>query len=307
MSNVSIYVRYSDLDIILEKVADLYQEDNLIFNQDGPYRTTFKFALLTAASPLIALARLIRSAAFLLCGDGDRGGREFVGALLTQPLTLGCFIGSLLSSFIYVISSGQSSFHGALRRTYAYFEAWVNQINLKSENLPTFSHRASGVLDWANPENNWTWTVASCMQPVLENGEEGLLNPRRVRKMFPMLKVNGMAKEGDGFVIQSEYEDRKVHYVACNGAFEHAKAEQTICCCYRIEAVYDRFLCCEVGRGTCQSSLNHGDSCGVAVCGVCGVGACCCYVKEDNQIVAVNTGCFGTEGLCCVTDAQRTA
>lgn len=308
MNTIPVYIRYSDQNVVLDKVADLTQEDNLIFNHEGPHKTTFKFALLTLASPLITLAHLVRSAVFLFTGDGDRGGREFVAALATQILTLGCFIGSLLSSIIHVISSGKSNFHGTLRRTYAYFEAWVNQINLKSEDLPSYSHRVSGASDFANLENNRVWTTAPCMQPMLEHGharEGGLLDPERIQRMFPMLRVNGMEKEGDNFVIQSEYEDEHTRYVGCNGAFEHTRTTSDCCCCYRVEAVYDRILCCEVGQGTCKSMENHGDACGIVSCGACGCGACCCYMKEDNQIVAANTGCFGPEGFYCVTGVQR--
>ncbi|MBX7066365.1 MAG: hypothetical protein K1X28_03960 [Parachlamydiales bacterium] len=310
MSTVPIFIRYSDQNVVLDKVADLAQENNLIFNHEGPFKTTFKFALLTLASPLITLAHLVRSAVFLFAGDGDRAGREFVGALGTQLYTLGCFIGSLLSSLIYVISSGQTSFHGTLRRTYAYFESWVNNIDWKSDNLPTYAHRVTGALDFANVENNRIWTTAPCMQPMLENGharEGGILDPERIQRMFPMIKVNDVIKEGDDFVIQSEYEDEHVRYVGCNGAFEHSRTVTDCCCCYRVEAVYDRCLCCEVGRGTCRSTENHGDSCGVVGCGACGCGACCCYVKEDNQLVAMNTGCFGPEGFYCVTGLERKA
>ncbi len=308
-SAVNLYIRYSDQNVVLDKVATLTQEENLIFNdQDGNILTSFKFALLTAASPLIALARLVRSAVFLFQGEGERARLEFVGAFATPIVAAGCLIGSLFSSLVYGITSGTISFYVNMRRTYAYFEAWINQIDLKSPHLPSYSHRVSNAPDCVGTlENRYIWTTAPCMQPVLENEQSdqgGLLDPARIQKMFPLLSVFDVQKEGEDIVIQSEYEDVDIHYVACDGACEHAKTAETCCCCYRIEMVYDRILFCEVSRGTCKSLENSGDACGIAKCGVCGVGVCCCYEKEDHQITALNTGCFGPLG-CIGTGFDR--
>jgi hypothetical protein len=310
MRPVDIFIRYSDLNAKLDKVATLSAEDNLIYNDDGGdfkahLKTTLKFAMLTAGSPLIALARLVRSAVFAFTGAAKSAGREFIGALTAPLVTAGCLVGSLLSCAIYVISAGNTSFYTSMRRTYASFEAWVNEVNLNSPSLRSFSQRVSGALDCTDGR---IWTTAPCMQPMLENGLEdrgGLLDPARVQRMFPSLKVHDVQIEEGRVVIQSEYENGIVHYTACNGAFEHRKVSQECCCCYRIDTIYDRLLCCEFGQGTCSSMSNSGDACGIVSCGCGGVGACCCYAKEDNNLVTLNTGCFGPEGLFYSAGIQR--
>lgn len=309
MNPVKIYIRYSDKNEQLSKVATLSQVDHLIYNDEGGdlkahLSTLFKFTALTLTSPLISLARLVRSAVFLFLGEFNRSGREFIGAVAASLVTTGCLAGSLLSSLVYVISSGKTSFYISMRRTYAAFESWINQINLKNRNLPSYSHRVSGAMDCGSR----IWTTAPCMQPMLENGfsaEGGLLDPARIQKLFPYVKVREVLMEGDEVVIQSEYDEIDTHYIACNGACEHRKVSTEFCCCYRIDTVYDRILCCEVGQGTCTSISNSGDSCGIVFCGCCQMGACCCYEKEKGTLTALNTGCFGPGGLFYVTGVQR--
>lgn len=309
MKPVSVHIRYSDQNRQLDEVATLSQEGHLIYNDGGGdfkahLNTSIKFAALTVASPLISLARLVRSAVFVFLGEFNRSGREFIGALAAPILTSGCLAGSLLSSFFYVISSGSASFYVAMRRTYAAFESWINQIDLRSGDLPSYSHRVSGALDCGSR----IWTTAPCMQPMLEKGfsaEGGLLDRARIQKLFPYVKVNDVLMEGDQVVIQSEYDQVDTHYIACNGACEHRKVSTDFCCCYRVETVYDRILCCEVGQGTCTSMSNSGDSCGIVSCGCGQVGVCCCYTKENHNWTALNTGCFGPGGLFYVTGVQR--
>ncbi len=310
MKPVEIFIRYSDLNTQLDKVTTLSQDGNLIFNDDGEgfkahLKTIGKFALLTAASPLISLARLVRSAAFIFMGEGKSAGREFLGALATPLITTGCLAGSLLSSLVYVLSSGNATFYTSMRRTYGAFEAWVNQVNLKSPDLRSYSQRVSGTLEAFKGR---IWTTAPCMQPMFENGLEergGLLDQARIQKLFPSLQVNEVLMEQDRVVIQSEYANSNVHYTACGGAYEHRKVSSDLCCCYRVETVYDRILCCELGQGTCSSISNSGDTCGIVTCGCGGVGACCCYTKENNTLTSVNTGCFGPEGLFYTAGLQR--
>ena len=187
--------------------------------------------------------------------------REFIGALATPLLTVICLTGSLLSSIVYVISNGNISFYVQMRRTYAFFEAWINKINLHSPYLKSYSQRTSNAAECFNV-SNWPqkhiWTTAPCMQPVLEKGysnKGGLLDVDRMQKIFPHLKVNNVKLEKNNqIVIQSRHEEIDKHYTSCNGAYEHKKTAES-CCCYRIETVYDRLLCCEVGQGTCTSTL----------------------------------------------------
>ena len=314
MSSVDIFVRYSYFNKVLDKIGRLTNENGLIYRDEGGdfkahLKTTTKFAILTAASPLIAIARLIRSVAFVCTTKDSRAIREFIGSLATPLVTAICFTGSLLSSIVYVISNGTISFYVQMRRTYAFFEAWINEINLQSSDLKSFSQRTSNATEFFNI-SNWpkkhVWTTAPCLQPVLEKGyskKGGLLDVTRMQKMFPLLKVNNIKLEKNNqVVIQSNYVDSDKHYVACNGAYEHRKISETFCCCYRIEMIYDRFFCCEVGKGTCSSIVNSGDSCSIVACSVCGLGACCCYAKEDGKLNAINTGCFGPEaGVFCGT------
>ena len=301
MKLIDIFIRYSDQNIRLEKVITLSQQGRLIYNDgDGGLKThlstSTKFALLTIVSPLLALARLIRSVVFLCKGDLGGTGREFLGTLALPFMASGCFIGSLLSSTLYVISAGNISFYISMRRAYAYFEAWVNRIDFKC----TYSHRATGALDFFKGR---IWTTAPCMQPLLEQGfsaHGGLLDLKRMQKVFPFIDVQGVLMEGDKVVIQSRYANENTHYTACNGACEHRKISTTCFCCYRMELIVDRILCCELGQGTCKSIGNSGDSCGIVSASCSGVGVCCCYIKEDNNLVAVNTGCFDPNGLYCV-------
>ncbi len=308
MENVNIFIRFSNLNVQLEQIGTLSKEDSLIFNDEGGslkahLKTSVKFALLTAGSPLITLARLVRSAVFLFAGQFNDAGREFIGSLATPFVAAGCLIGALLASAVYAISSGNHSFFISTRRTYAYFEAWVNRIDFA--NLSSYSNRVSDPFDAFKGR---IWTTAPCMQPLLENGlsiRGGVLDAHRMQKIFPFVNIKDVRMEQDQVVIQSEYENEAVVYTACNGAYQHGKLSTTFCCCFRIEAVYDRLLCCEVAQGSCTSIMNPGDSCGIVSAGCCGVEACCCYVKENNSVTAINTGCLGNEGISCLTSLSK--
>ncbi len=309
MSTIDVLIRYDDTDIQLDKIAALSYENGLIYNDEGGdfkahIKTALKFGALTAVSPLISMARHVRSAVFIFSGEFHRAGREFVGAVAISFITGGCFVGSLLSSVVYVISSGEVSFYVSMRRAYSFFEAWINQISLTSANLPSYSQRASGSLGFLKSR---IWTTAPCMQPMLEKGfsnRGGLLDSGRIQKMFPLIQVNDVYMEKDKLVIQSEYQDENVHLIACGGAYEHKKISKTCCCCFRIESVYDRIFCCEIEKGSCTSMGNSSDSCGIVSCSVCGMGACCCYGKENHRTSFLNTGCFGPQGLVCISEMK---
>jgi hypothetical protein len=247
------------------------------------------------------LAHLVRSIAFPMKGDFQRAGPEFLGSLAAPLMAGGCLVGSLLSFAVYAISAGDITFYANMRRTYSAFEAWVNRIDLKDPSLASYSHRVSAPADFLSR----VWTTAPCMQPLLENGyskQGGLLDAARMQKIYPFLVIDGIRMEGGQVVIQSRYIDRGLGYTACNGACEHRQMESTCCCCYRIESTYDRVLCCEVGKGSCTSMINPGDSCGIVTCGACGADCCCCYAQENNQVTYLGTGCIGPEGNGCVTD-----
>lgn len=315
MSSVDIFVRYSYFNNTLGKIDKLTNENGLIYRDEGDdfkahIKTATKFTILTAASPLITIARLIRSVAFVCTVDFELSIREFIGALTTPLVTAFCLTGSLFSSLVYIITNGEISFYVQMRRTYAFFEAWINGINFSK----SYSQRTSNPTEFLNianwPQKKHVWTTAPCMQPLLEKGfskNGGLLDVNRMQKMFPFLKVNNIKMENNQVVIQSEYDDKPRHYTALNGAYEHYNKASTCCCCYRIEAVYDRFLCCEIGQGNCSSITNSGDSCGISICGICGcIGGCCCYTKEDDKLV--NFGCLGADGSgsCCYKIDENT-
>jgi hypothetical protein len=310
MKPIDIFIRYSDLNVRLDKIATLSQEENLIYNDDGGnfkahMNTLMKFTILTVTSPLITLARLIRSVAFIFTGKAKSAGREFLGALATPLITAGSLAGTLIASLVYVISAGHVSLYTTMRRTYSAFEAWVNEVNPKSPRLRSYSHRVSGTMEAFKGR---VWTTAPCMQPIFENGlnvHDGLLDRARIQKLFPSLQVNNVLLEQGKVVIQSEYTNSDIHYIACNGAYEHKKISADCCCCYRVDTVYDRILCCELGRGTCSSVNNSGDSCGIVSCGCGGIGACCCYTKENDSLTSLNTGCFGPEGLFYKASIRR--
>ncbi len=298
---IPVYIRRSDMNEVLEKVGDLTQERNLIYNDEGHCATICKFTLLTAASPLLGIARLVRAAVFLVgeC-DAERAGREFIGGLAQPFITGYCLAGSLLSAIL----PREISFYVSMRRTYAYFEAWVNDIDLKNRNLTSYSHRVSDALDMGNR----IWTTAPCMQPLLERAysrQGGLLDGERMKRIFPFLPVDDVQMENGEVVLQSHYIDREIHVTMCNDTCEHKSQEKTCCCCYRVEAVYDRCLCTEVGQGRCTSMINPGNSCGIVLCNTCGVGGCCCYLQEDYQVKLVNAGCFGPQGPSCLITVEN--
>lgn len=312
MESVPIYIRYDERNVVLNQISSFSKEGNLIYSDENCSTTMNKFALLTLASPLISLVHLVRSVAFAMAQDARKAGCEFVGALAAPFLTSFCFVGSLLSSIISIITSGEVSFHVQMRRTYGLFEAWVNQVSLQSECLPSYSRRVTSALNCVgSEENGYIWTSAPCMQPLLEKGlseDGGLLDTERMKRIFPFLTVHDVTMEGGDVVVQSEYEDSRVRHVACGGLFEHARISDTCCCCFRVNAIYDRVLCCEVGHGECSSMENSADACGIACCGCCGIDVCCCcYVPQNEPPVSMNTGCVGPQGELCSAPIERIA
>lgn len=314
MTSINIRVNFSDQQIHPQKFDTLTKEGGLIYRDEGGdfgahLITLKKFAMLTAASPLIAIARIVRSIVFpFILGDMNRAGREFIGGLATPLIASFCFVGSLASSIVYGISSNEVSFYVAMRRIYAHFDAWINQIDLNDSSLPTYSRRVSTCIDCIGNSDSpysYVWTTAPCMQPVLEkgySGKGGLLDPARLKKIYPFLPIDRVSAEKDGIIIESHYVDKNICYTACNGVFEHQVLSKTCCCCYRVESVYDRFLCCEASRGTCSSIENPDSFCQIVSCNAGCIGVCCCEIVEDREPVFFNTGCFGPAGLSCVTD-----
>jgi hypothetical protein len=291
MQSVDIYIRYSDKNVVLDKVATLSLDKNLVFKDEGDnFRalaiSTTKFSIITAASPLIGIARLVRSVVFVFHGDLERAGREFIGSLAVPLVASACLLGSLLSCAIFVVNMNEISLYVQMRRIYAYFEAWVNQIDLKSQNLESYSQRASLPTDFMAKK----WTTAPCMQPLLENGtshQAGIFDLARIKKVFPQINIHDVKMEGKKVVLQSEYENKFVHISRFNGACEHARSSHDCCCCYRVDTAYDRVLCVEVGQGNCSSMADSSNTCGFIFCTAGCVGVCCC--TEKNNLVAVNT------------------
>ncbi|NGX44354.1 MAG: hypothetical protein K1060chlam3_00520 [Candidatus Anoxychlamydiales bacterium] len=304
MGLVDIRIRFSKDNVVLEKVTTLNIDKSLVYkNESNDFKTqmqtAIKFSILTAASPLIALARIVRSAAFVFARDFNRAGREFIGGLGAPLITSYCLTGTLLSSLLTLITGKSITLHVSMRRAYSYFEAWINQINLEAPDLVSYSQRASDALNCVGESkgvHKHVWTTAPCMQPVLEKGylnKGGIFDVARMQKIFPLIKVNRVHREGNDIVLQSKYSDKNVYFRALNGAYEHAKVSTTCCCCYRIEAVYHRLLCCEVGHGNCSSIANSGNSSGIVFCKVCGAMGCCCYETENNELVGLDAsvGC----------------
>lgn len=300
MKPLDIYIRFSEKNHVekLAKATTLQIEGNLVYKDEGGlFRshliTTIKFGAITLLSPLATIARLVRSVAFAATGEFDRAGREFIGAFSTPIVAASCLVGTLASAAISLLSFGNISFHYTMRKTFANFEAWVNGINLHSRNLPTYSHRVSNPFDCigtSKGEFKNVWTTAPCMQPILEHGKSahgGLLDVDRMRKIFPFVLINGMKEERGKIVIQSEYKNESVHQNFCGGLCEHAKVNTTCCCCFQIEAVYNRVLCCEVGQGNCSTVCAPSDATGIIFCTMCGVGCCCCTEKVDNVSLGV--------------------
>ena len=182
-----------------------------------------------------------------------------------------------------------------MRRTYGLFEAWVNQIPLQSDHLPSYSERVTGACDVVGSLADHIWTSAPCMQPLLEQGDSaqgGLLDTERMKKIFPFLTIHDVAMEDGRVVIQSEYQDSQT-YTGCGGVYEHATISTTCCCCYRIKAAYDRVLCCEVGRGECTSMEDPNEGCAITSCGCCCVEICCCSAPGEKPPIAPNTEWYG--------------
>ena len=294
MQSIDIYIRFSDQNVKLDKVTTLNREGNLIYNDEGEnfkahLVTIGKFTLLTVASPLIVLARLVRSVVFVCRGSFSKAGKEFVGAFATPLMTSVCLAGAILGTSVYAISFKQVSFYAYIRRTYAYFEAWMNGTRFQDPRLVSYSQRVTTPFNCIEA----TWTTAPCMQPVLEGGDSsraGLLDVERMKKIFPLITVLGVKNEDGKIVIQSAYEYKDVHYVSCCNMCEQARAEMSYCC-YRIDAAYNRVLCCEIGQANCTNMADHNDSCGINFCTACGIGICCCTTKTET-LTTVNIGCI---------------
>ncbi len=306
MRPVDIYIRFSEHNRHekLLKAATLQMEGNLVYRDEGGltrahFITALKFGSLTLFSPLICLARLVRSVAFMATGDASRSAREFIGAISTPIIAGGCFVGTLASSALSLLSFGTISFHYTMRKTYAHFEAWVNGFSLHSRELPSYSQRVSTPFDCIGSSKGKisnVWTTAPCMQPILEQGKSshgGLLDVERMRKIFPFVHIKGMQNEHGKIVIQSEYLKENVYEKSCGGLCEHARVSTSCCCCFQIQAVYDRVLCCEVGQGNCSTICSPSDSTSICFCTVCGVGCCCLTEKVDNVSLGVQqVGCL---------------
>lgn len=297
MPAVDIYIRFADENISLAKAATLQMDGNLVYKDEGGECrahaiTLLKFATLTLVSPLVCLARLVRSVAFTSTGDFNRARSEFVGGLAIPLLASYCLLGTLSSAAVSLITGGKVSFYSSMRKTYAHFEAWTNGISLQAIHLASYSQRVS---DPTNFIKN-SWTTAPCMQPILERGiasRGGLLDVERMRKIFPLAKINGIHTEHGKIVIQSEYVYENVHKEYCLGACERAKIRSTICCCFHVEATYDRVLCCDMGVGNCSTIFHPSNSTGMCFCTVCGIGVCCCTEKVDNVHMGItSTGCL---------------
>ncbi len=298
MSAVDLHIRYSRDNVVLDKIATLSIEGNLVYRDEidnfRAHATSMaKFSVITATSPLFALLRLVRAAAFAISGDFNRAKREFIGGLSVPIVAATCLLGSLASSAVYLLDLETVSLHVQMKRIYAYFEAWVNDIDLLGSNLASFSHRISNPLDFIGAKNgihDHVWTTAPCVQPVLERGYSkhgGIFDLNRMKKIFPHIEINGIRNENGKIVLQSKYENRNFSMQFCNGVCEHARSAVTYCC-WRVETAYDRVLCFEVGQGNCTSIADHNDTCGFVFCNAgCGVGICCC--TEQNNLVQVNT------------------
>jgi hypothetical protein len=295
MKQIDIYIRFSDKNVCLEKVGSLAAEKSLIYKDEGEgfkahFANAIKFTSLTICSPLVAIVRLVRSVVFVFSKNFQRAGREFIGGLAVPVIASVCLAGSVLSFVAHALSWKHISFYAQMRRIQGNFEAWVNNIDLQDPNLATYSQRVSAP---ASFKGN-IWTTAPCMQPLLENGESsqgGLLDVERMRKIFPLLKINGITKENDQIVVQSEYTDKATYYSLCGGACEHGRMSKTCCCCYRVDAAYDRILCCEIGQGNCTSMADSQNACGVSFCTMCGCGICCCHAKTSEGTI-VHSGCI---------------
>jgi hypothetical protein len=297
MYSNDIHIRYSSENVILDKIAKFSVEDNLVYRDErdsfrAQVTTTAKFAMITAASPLVALVRIVRAVVFACTGDFNRAGREFIGGLTVPLIASACLVGSLISCAAYVLDLETESLHVRMKRFYAHFEAWVNDIDLHSVSLASFANRVSLPLDFVGSQHSfhpYVWTTAPCMQPILENGYsyyKGIFDVQRMRKIFPHIEVHDVHVEHGKIVIQSEYQDKDYSVKICSGTCEHARSAMTYCC-WRAEMAYDRILCCDVGQGNCTSIADHNDTCGFIFCTVGCVGVCCC--TERNNLVSVDT------------------
>jgi hypothetical protein len=168
------------------KFTTLTEEGLLIFDDDndccplgGAAVTVIKMAYLTISSLLIVVIRLVRSAVFLFSGDFNHAGREFIGAIFT-PLVAGfCFAGSLLSVVTCLtteVIAGRATstnnyfLYTRVRRIYAHFELWVNNINLQEKGAVDPGQNKPRKRSPPCEFFSKTWTTAPCMQPLSIQG-----------------------------------------------------------------------------------------------------------------------------------------
>ncbi len=306
-TTADIYIRLSgwNWNNKLAHATSVEQEGNLIYRGEGDTLkahavTLLKFTCLTAISPLVMLARIVRSIAFACMGQNARAGRELVGGLVAPFIGLGCTLGTLASGVASLIIGHKSALFTSVRRAYASYEAWTNGIDLHAAMLPTFSHRVSNtfnVFGTSKGQFKHAWTTAPCLQPILENGKSshrGLLDLDRMRKIFPLVKIKEMQEEDGKIVIVSEYTDKAVHVKALGGACEQARVSKNVCCCFQVEAAYDRVLCCDAGYANCSIICAPSDVKSIYFCRVAGIGICCATEQIDNKSL-------GVQQVACLT------
>lgn len=306
------------------KVYNLTKEGHLIFNDDqmtgGACKTFLKHAGLMVFSPLTAVIHVVRSVVFVFYGQIEKAKRSFLGGLAFPFVAVFCASGSLLARLITCIN-GKNTFYRNFRRTYGYFEAWVNNIDLRENHAKSYAKRVTKNLLHIVPltqeeAKKSVYITAPCMQPILEQGfgnRGGLLDVNRMQKLFPFLSITAITQEEKGnkpiVILETEKQDTGFKYQACDGLVEHAESDVGCCCCFRIQTVYDRFCFFQCGQGVCRNEISDA-SCEITTCGVGNIQLCCCNLlsseNEEGERLEFNAkGCFGPFGYAWVDNYVR--
>ncbi len=299
MQNYTVYLH--DRTVNETKKIGMLSKDKygLLFDNDGGtipghLVTAIKFGLLTATSPMIAVARLVRSFVFLCQGEFFFAVREGIGAMITPGMTTAMFGGTLLSGVISTFSLGYLSFYQSMRRTFAFYEAWINGVDLTSKDLVRYSERVSRPFYIFGQ----TWTTAPCMHPL--NDMDHIYDVSRAKHIVLPLHRSRMDEKSvkvhlseRRIVIHAE-SPTNIEQIFCGG---YCKQSRSVDECFGFTTTSRSDTCGPLTCGHCVTRYYEEKLCSCSFISLCGVTNCCmlnCFDIEASGLLCslANCGCI---------------